>query len=119
MLLEFRWERNSSDFRLQLKQIEAFSAASLPAGPEDPASKGTVISYLGAASLVAAQTDRLSLFHSFASAFSPFSAGGVMFPVACPLLYEAVRHTQLVGLQRAVWYSRPVGRSQGARDCRE
>ena len=34
-------------------------------------------------------------------------------------LYEAVRHTQLVGLQRAVWYSRPVGRSQGACDCRE
>ena len=35
------------------------------------------------------------------------------------ILHEAVRHTQLVGLQRAVWYSRPVGRSQGACDCRE
>ena len=34
-------------------------------------------------------------------------------------VYEAVRHTQLVGLQRAVLYSRPVGRSQGACDCRE
>ena len=38
---------------------------------------------------------------------------------APPQVYEAVRHTQLVDLQRAVWCSRPVGRSQGACDCRE
>ena len=30
------------------------------------------------------------------------------------ILYEAVRHTQLVGLQRAVWYSRPVWAKPGS-----
>ena len=39
--------RNSSEFRLKPKQSEAFSAASLPAGPEVPCFTRDLISHLG------------------------------------------------------------------------
>ena len=79
--------RNSSEFRLKPKQSEAFSAASLPAGPQEPCFTRCIIEPLGhIVFLVAAQTDRLSLSYSSAFVFF-FSAGvvGVLFPVVCPL----------------------------------
>ena len=57
---EFRWERNSSESRLKLKQSEAYSGQPALPALRHPASQGAKIVNLGAAFLVAAQTDRLS-----------------------------------------------------------
>ena len=67
---EFRCKRNSSEFRLKLKQSEAYSGQPAQPALRHPISQGVV------------KFSPSSSDPAFAL-FSP--SGGVMFPVACPL----------------------------------
>ena len=57
---EFRCKRNSSEFRPEVKQSEAYSGQPAQPALRHHASQGAVLVNLGAAFLVAGQTNRLS-----------------------------------------------------------